>query len=94
MLIYFVLFGNQIITPPKQINDLSIKNPRAIYQIMKHYGIKVCDWRSDSSFLRLLQSRLEKEEFEDELKELKEKVSTIKQQKPDPKHTESLNQVQ
>ncbi|XP_061572841.1 cingulin isoform X2 [Cololabis saira] len=41
---------------------------------------------------QLLQNRLEKEEFEDELKELKEKVTTMKQQTPDPKHTESLNQ--
>ncbi|XP_029359265.1 cingulin isoform X2 [Echeneis naucrates] len=40
----------------------------------------------------LLQARLEKEEFEDELKELHEKVSTMKQQIPDPSHTQTLNQ--
>ena len=43
---------------------------------------------------RLLQARLEKEEFEEELKELQEKVSTMKQQIPDPSHTQTLNQVQ
>ncbi|XP_069393639.1 cingulin isoform X3 [Paralichthys olivaceus] len=41
---------------------------------------------------QLLQSRLEKEEFEEELKELQEKVSTMKQQIPDPTHTHTLNQ--
>ncbi|XP_068591524.1 cingulin isoform X3 [Cebidichthys violaceus] len=40
----------------------------------------------------LLQARLEKEEFEDELKELQEKVSTMKRQIPDPDHTQTLNQ--
>ncbi|XP_067457575.1 cingulin isoform X1 [Thunnus thynnus] len=40
----------------------------------------------------LLQARLEKEEFEEELKELQEKVSTMKQQIPDPSHTQTLNQ--
>ncbi|XP_070768255.1 cingulin [Enoplosus armatus] len=40
----------------------------------------------------LLQARLEKEEFEEELKELQEKVSTMKHQKPDPGHTQTLNQ--
>ncbi|XP_041842788.1 cingulin isoform X2 [Melanotaenia boesemani] len=38
-----------------------------------------------------LQFRLEKEEFEDELKDLKEKMSTMKQT-PDPSHTQCLNQ--
>ncbi|XP_051812261.1 cingulin isoform X3 [Acanthochromis polyacanthus] len=41
---------------------------------------------------QLLQSRLEKEEFEEELKELQDKVSTMKQQMPDPSHAQSLNQ--
>ncbi|XP_044065254.1 cingulin isoform X4 [Siniperca chuatsi] len=41
---------------------------------------------------QLLQARLEKEEFEEELKELQEKVSTMKQQIPDPSHTQTLNQ--
>ncbi|KAM9353658.1 cingulin [Symphorus nematophorus] len=40
----------------------------------------------------LLQARLEKEEFEEELKELQEKVSAMKQQIPDPSHTQTLNQ--
>lgn len=42
---------------------------------------------------RLLQARLEKEEFEEELTELKEKVGTMKRQIPDPDHTQTLNQV-
>ncbi|XP_013865149.1 cingulin [Austrofundulus limnaeus] len=41
---------------------------------------------------QLLQIRLEKDECEDELKELKEKISSMKQQKPDTSHTETLNQ--
>ncbi|XP_051261885.1 cingulin isoform X3 [Dicentrarchus labrax] len=41
---------------------------------------------------QLLQTRLEKEEFEEELKELQGKVSTMKQQIPDPGHTQTLNQ--
>lgn len=44
-------------------------------------------------FLRLLQARLEKEEIEEELKELQEKASTMKKQIPDPSHTQALNQV-
>nr|XP_040021066.1 cingulin isoform X3 [Gasterosteus aculeatus aculeatus] len=40
----------------------------------------------------LLQARLEKEEFEEELTELKEKVGTMKRQIPDPDHTQTLNQ--
>ncbi|XP_024863562.1 cingulin isoform X1 [Kryptolebias marmoratus] len=40
----------------------------------------------------LLQIRLEKEESEDELKELKEKLSTMKQQPLDQSRTETLNQ--
>ncbi|XP_029308084.1 cingulin isoform X2 [Cottoperca gobio] len=40
----------------------------------------------------LLQTRLEKEEFEEELKELQDKVSSMKQQRPDPVHTQTLNQ--
>lgn len=46
------------------------------------------------SCFRLLQTRLEKDELEDELKELKDKLSMMKQQTPDPKHTEILSQVQ
>lgn len=44
-------------------------------------------------YVRLLQSRLEKEEFEEELKDLQEKVSTMKQQLPDPKQTQTVSQV-
>ncbi|KAM8870054.1 cingulin isoform 3-T5 [Spinachia spinachia] len=40
----------------------------------------------------LLQARLEKEEFEEELTELKEKVGTMKRQIPAPEHTQTLNQ--
>ncbi|GAA6220661.1 cingulin isoform X2 [Lates japonicus] len=40
----------------------------------------------------LLQARLEKEEFEEELKELQEKVSAMKQQIPEPSHAQTLNQ--
>lgn len=46
------------------------------------------------TFYRLLQARLEKEESEEELKELQERVSTMKKQTPDPGHTQTLNQVQ
>jgi len=42
---------------------------------------------------RLLQGRLEKEEFEEELKELQDKVGTMKRQMPDPDRTQTLNQV-
>jgi len=44
-------------------------------------------------YVRLLQFRLEKEEFEEELKDLQEKVSTMKQQLPDPKQTQTVSQV-
>ncbi|TNN75753.1 Cingulin [Liparis tanakae] len=40
----------------------------------------------------LLQGRLEKEEFEEELKELQDKVGTMKRQMPDPDRTQTLNQ--
>lgn len=43
--------------------------------------------------VRLLQARLEKEEFEEELKEMQEKVTTMKQQTPDPKQTQTISQV-
>lgn len=42
---------------------------------------------------RLLQARLDKEEFEEELKELQERLNTMKQQIPDAKQSETLNQV-
>ncbi|XP_030014113.1 cingulin isoform X3 [Sphaeramia orbicularis] len=48
--------------------------------------------RPSSPETPLLQSRLEKEEFEEELKELQEKVSSMKQQLPDASHTQTLNQ--
>jgi len=38
--------------------------------------------------------RLDKEEFEEELKEVQEKLSSMKQQIPDPSHAESVNKVQ
>ncbi|XP_069552049.1 cingulin isoform X2 [Brachyistius frenatus] len=41
---------------------------------------------------QLLQARLEKEEFEEELKELQEKVSTMTKQMQDPSQTQTLNQ--
>uniref|UniRef100_A0A3Q3VTA0 Cingulin n=1 Tax=Mola mola TaxID=94237 RepID=A0A3Q3VTA0_MOLML len=41
---------------------------------------------------QLLQARLEKEEFEEELRELQDKVSTMRKQMPDPSHTQTLNQ--
>lgn len=51
--------------------------------------------RSDKSLLfRLLQARLEKEESDEEVKELQEKVSAMKQQIPEPGHTQALSQVQ
>lgn len=37
---------------------------------------------------------MEKEDFEEELKELQDKVSTMKKQMPDPSQTQTLNQVQ
>ncbi|XP_037310057.1 cingulin isoform X3 [Pungitius pungitius] len=40
----------------------------------------------------LLQARLEKEEFEEELTDLKERMGTMKRQIPDPDHTQTLNQ--
>nr|XP_046255805.1 cingulin isoform X3 [Scatophagus argus] len=40
----------------------------------------------------LLQARLEKEEFEEEVKDLRDKVNTMKQKIPDPNHAQSLNQ--
>lgn len=43
--------------------------------------------------VRLLQNRLEKEEFEEELKDLQEKINTMKQQIPDPKQTQTVSQV-
>lgn len=43
--------------------------------------------------VRLLQARLEKEEFEEELKELQEILNTMKHQIPDSKQSETLNQV-
>lgn len=36
---------------------------------------------------------MEKEESEEEVKELQEKVSSMKKQKPDPSHAQILNQV-
>lgn len=45
------------------------------------------------TFFSLLQTRLEKEEFEEELKELQERVSTMKQQTIDHSQTQALNQV-
>lgn len=42
---------------------------------------------------RVLQARLEKEEFEEELKEFQDKVNTMKQQIPEPNYTQSLKQV-
>jgi hypothetical protein len=41
----------------------------------------------------MLQARLEKEELEEELNEVQERVNTMKQQIPDPSHTHTLNQV-
>ncbi|XP_029958660.1 LOW QUALITY PROTEIN: cingulin [Salarias fasciatus] len=41
---------------------------------------------------QLLQTRLEKEEFEEELTEVKERMSAMKQQIPDRSETETLNQ--
>uniref|UniRef100_A0A3Q4GCS3 Cingulin n=1 Tax=Neolamprologus brichardi TaxID=32507 RepID=A0A3Q4GCS3_NEOBR len=41
---------------------------------------------------QLLQTRLEKEEFEEELKELQDKMTSRKQQTPDPSHTQTLSQ--
>lgn len=43
---------------------------------------------------RLLQVRMEKEESEEEVKELQEKVSSMKKQMPDPSQAQTLNQVQ
>ncbi|XP_068614503.1 cingulin [Brachionichthys hirsutus] len=40
----------------------------------------------------ILQARLEKEEAEDEVKELQEKTRSMKQQIPDPSHTQTLKQ--
>lgn len=37
---------------------------------------------------------MEKEDFEEELKELQDKVSTMKKQMPDPNQNQTLNQVQ
>lgn len=45
-------------------------------------------------FFRLLQIRMEKEESEEEVKELQEKVSSMKRQMPDPSQAQTLNQVQ
>ena len=42
---------------------------------------------------RLLKVRLDKEEFEEELKELQGRVSSMKQQIPDPSHAETLSKV-
>ena len=42
---------------------------------------------------RLLKVRLDKEEFEEELKELQGRVSSMKQQIPDPSHAEALSKV-
>lgn len=44
-------------------------------------------------FFRLLQVRMEKEESEEEVKALQEKVSSMKKQKPDPSQAQILNQV-
>lgn len=43
---------------------------------------------------RLLQVRMEKEESDEELKELQEKLSSMKKQMPDPSQAQTLNQVQ
>lgn len=43
--------------------------------------------------VRLLQARLDKEEFEEELKELQERLNTMKRQIPDVKQSETLTQV-
>ncbi len=43
--------------------------------------------------VRLLQARMEKEESEEELKDLQEKINTMKQQIPDPKQTQTVSQV-
>ncbi|XP_064201690.1 cingulin-like [Anguilla rostrata] len=41
---------------------------------------------------RLLQARLEKEEFEEELKELQERLNSMKEQIPDSSHAQTLTQ--
>ncbi|KAG9345384.1 hypothetical protein JZ751_009931, partial [Albula glossodonta] len=46
-------------------------------------------WREQ---FQLLQARLEKEEFEEELKELQERLTTMKCQIPDPNQTNTLKQ--
>lgn len=74
-------------------------NQTALDQIIKHYlKQSYMDWlvkiRCMCTFLRLLQTRLEKEEFEEELKELQDKMTSMKQQTPDPSHTQTLSQVQ
>lgn len=57
------------------------------------YFLCVCLYYLYVRYVRLLQSRLEKEEFEEELKDLQEKITTMKQQMPDPKQTQTVNQV-
>lgn len=60
---------------------------------MLYCTVHLVDINCIFTFFRLLQARLEKEEFEEELKELQDKVSSMKQQMPDPSQTSTLNQV-
>lgn len=69
-------------------------DPKAADQINKRHPSKF-PFKSKSSlfFFRLLQVRMEKEESEEEVKELQEKVSSMKKQIPDPSQAQILNQV-
>lgn len=71
-------------------------NQTALDQIIKHYlkQLYMVKIRCTCTSLRLLQTRLEKEEFEEELKELQDKMTSMKQQTPDSSHTQTLSQVQ